>query len=155
MGKSSLINSLKRSRAAATGNTPGVTKSVQEVQLDKNIILLDSPGVVLSTKENSDSLILRQAIKVEELIDPIRPVEAIIDRIENTELLKLYNLQKIGSVEEFLGAISRQKGMLKSGGVPNFDQAARTVIRDYLDGKMKFFTPAPHCDGLDDEDELN
>ena len=78
VGKSSLINSLKRSRAAATGNTPGVTKSVQEVQLDKNIILLDSPGVVLSTKENSDSLILRQAIKVEELIDPIRPVEAII-----------------------------------------------------------------------------
>ena len=26
VGKSSLINSLKRSRAAATGNTPGLTK---------------------------------------------------------------------------------------------------------------------------------
>jgi nuclear GTP-binding protein len=49
VGKSSLINSLKRSRAAATGNTPGVTKTMQEIQLDKNIILLDSPGVVLST----------------------------------------------------------------------------------------------------------
>lgn len=31
VGKSSLINSLKRSRAAATGNTPGVTKSMQEI----------------------------------------------------------------------------------------------------------------------------
>lgn len=59
VGKSSLINSLKRSRAVATGNTPGVTKSMQEVQIDKNIILLDSPGVVLSTKDQSDSLILR------------------------------------------------------------------------------------------------
>ena len=44
---------------------------MQEVQLDKNIVLLDSPGVVLSTKEQSDSLILRSAIKVEELNDPI------------------------------------------------------------------------------------
>ena len=31
VGKSSLINSLKRARAAATGNTPGVTKAMQEV----------------------------------------------------------------------------------------------------------------------------
>jgi nuclear GTP-binding protein len=31
VGKSSLINSLKRSRAAATGNTPGVTKTMQEI----------------------------------------------------------------------------------------------------------------------------
>ena len=59
VGKSSLINSLKRQRAAATGNTPGITKTMQEIQLDKNIVLLDSPGVVLSTKEQSDSLILR------------------------------------------------------------------------------------------------
>jgi len=51
VGKSSLINSLKRQRAAPTGNTPGVTKAMQEIQLDKNIILIDSPGVVLSTKE--------------------------------------------------------------------------------------------------------
>ena len=51
VGKSSLINSLKRQKAVAVGNTPGVTKSMQEVQLDKNIVLLDSPGVVLSTKD--------------------------------------------------------------------------------------------------------
>ncbi len=31
VGKSSLINSLKRQRAAATGNTPGVTKTMQEI----------------------------------------------------------------------------------------------------------------------------
>jgi nuclear GTP-binding protein len=86
VGKSSIINSLKRARAAPTGNMPGVTKSMQEVQLDKNIVLLDSPGVVLSTKEQSDSLILRSAIKVEALEDVIRPVEAIIARIERSEI---------------------------------------------------------------------
>lgn len=51
VGKSSIINSIKRSKAAPTGNTPGVTKSMQEIQIDKHIVLIDSPGVVLSTKE--------------------------------------------------------------------------------------------------------
>lgn len=32
VGKSSLINSLKRARVAQTGNTPGVTKAVQQVR---------------------------------------------------------------------------------------------------------------------------
>ena len=92
VGKSSLINSLKRSKAAATGNTPGVTKQMQEIQLDKNIVLLDSPGVVLMTNEQSDSLILRSAVRVEDLDDPIRPVEALLNRIERDELLKFYRI---------------------------------------------------------------
>lgn len=112
VGKSSIINSLKRARAAPTGNTPGVTKTVQEVQIDRNIILLDSPGVVLSTQEQSDSLILRQAIKVEELNDPLRPIEAIIARIGKEELQKLYKLESFNRVEELLGHVARQKGLL-------------------------------------------
>jgi len=51
VGKSSVINSLKRTKAAATGNTPGVTKVCKEIQLDKNIVLIDSPGVVLTTTD--------------------------------------------------------------------------------------------------------
>ncbi len=82
VGKSSLINSMKRSKAAATGNQPGVTKAMQEIQLDKNIVLLDSPGVILSTEDQTNSLILRQAIKVEELADPYRPVEALLGRVQ-------------------------------------------------------------------------
>ena len=92
VGKSSVINSLKRSKAAVVGNMPGVTKKMQEINLDKNIVLLDSPGVVLSTNDQSDSLILRQAIKVEELSDPIRPVDALINRVGNDQLLKFYRI---------------------------------------------------------------
>lgn len=33
------------------------------------------------------------------------------------------------------------------------DLAARRIIRDYMDGKMQFFTPAPHVEG-DDEEEM-
>ena len=37
VGKSSLINSLKRSKACNVGATPGVTRAMQEVQLDSKI----------------------------------------------------------------------------------------------------------------------
>lgn len=102
VGKSSLINSLKKSKAAATGNTPGITKQMQEIQLDKNIVLLDSPGVCLNTSEQSDSLILRSAVKVEDLVDPIRPIEALINRIESEQLLKYYRIGRFENAENFL-----------------------------------------------------
>jgi len=53
-------------------------------------VLLDSPGVILSTQDQTNSLILRQAIKVEELIDPFRPVEALLDRVQQQDILDLY-----------------------------------------------------------------
>ena len=99
MGKSSLINSLKRTKAAATGNTPGITKTMQEIQLDKNIVLIDSPGVVLSTSEQTDSLVLRSAVRVEDLEDPLRPVEALINRVEHAQLLKFYRIGAFNNVD--------------------------------------------------------
>jgi hypothetical protein len=33
---------------------------------------------------------LRQAIKVEELIDPFRPVDALLDRVQREDIIELY-----------------------------------------------------------------
>ena len=52
------------------GNTPGVTRSVQEVHLDKHIKLLDSPGVVFVNADSDAAAALRNAIKVEKVADP-------------------------------------------------------------------------------------
>ena len=62
VGKSSLINSLKRARVAQVGNTPGVTRAVQEVHLDRNIKLLDSPGIVFSAADDAGAA-LRNCVK--------------------------------------------------------------------------------------------
>ena len=48
VGKSSIINSLKKTRAVGVSPVPGYTKSVQEIYLDKKVKLLDCPGVVFS-----------------------------------------------------------------------------------------------------------
>jgi nuclear GTP-binding protein len=54
VGKSSVINSLKRSRsAAAVGNTPGLTKVTKEIVLDKNVKLIDSPGGAVQVLKSS------------------------------------------------------------------------------------------------------
>lgn len=111
VGKSSLINSLKRSKAAGIGNTPGFTKGIQEIYLDSDIILLDSPGVVLS-KDNTDSLILRNVIKVEDLVDPVGPVEILINKVDKLELIKAYRVEQFDTANQFLASVARKTGKL-------------------------------------------
>ena len=100
-------------------------------------------------------MILRSAIKIEEIDDPMRPVEAIMNRISHTEIMELYGIKDYTTIEELLASIAIKKGFLKKTGVPNFDNAARKVIRDYMDGKMNYFTPAPHTEGLEGEEMLD
>lgn len=74
VGKSSLINSLKRSHVVNVGATPGVTRSMQEVHLDKKVKLLDCPGVVMiKSNTNDSSVALRNCTKIEKLVDVITP----------------------------------------------------------------------------------
>jgi nuclear GTP-binding protein len=136
VGKSSVINSLKRSKAAVVGNMPGVTKKMQEISLDKNIVLIDSPGVVL-----------------EELTDPVRPVEALLNRVENEQLLKFYRIGQFTTAEQFLAQVAKKKGLLGAGGVPNIDETARCVIRDYLNGKLTYFTTPPQIEDDEGDDD--
>lgn len=49
---------------AQVGSTPGVTKGLQEIHLDKHIRLLDSPGIVFASGEGAAAAALRNAIKV-------------------------------------------------------------------------------------------
>ena len=70
VGKSSLVNSLKRSRAVGVSSTPGHTKVLQEVQLDSKVKLIDSPGVIFDEARDTDgnvtaeSLLLRNCIRL-------------------------------------------------------------------------------------------
>jgi len=144
VGKSSLINSLKRSRACSVGATPGVTKSMQEIQLDSKIKLLDCPGMVLASGNMSDaSVALRNAIKVESLTDPVTPVVAIMARVPRSHLMLQYGVGTFTDAAEFLAKLAIQLGKLKKGGVPDRDLAARIVLGDWNTGKIKYCTHPP------------
>ena len=57
------------------------------------------------------------------------------------------------NVDQFLGQIARKRGFLQRGGIANFDQAARQVIRDFLDGKIVYHTEPPQVTDVLDEAE--
>ncbi|VFQ68308.1 unnamed protein product [Cuscuta campestris] len=144
VGKSSLINSLKRSHVVNVGSTPGLTRSMQEVHLDKNVKLLDCPGVVmLRSSENDASIALRNCKRIEKLDDPIGPVKEILKRCPATSLVTLYKIPDFNTADDFLCQVATVRGRLKKGGIVDIDAAARIVLHDWNVGKIPYFTMPP------------
>jgi nuclear GTP-binding protein len=138
VGKSSLINSLKRSRACAVAAMPGKTRVVQEVVLDKGVKIVDCPGVVLEDvareaggdegRRKQAEIMLRNCIKAELVEDPIAPgelvqpdswrrkadktVEVILSKVDPLTLQKLYNIPPYNDVRDFLIRIALVRGRL-------------------------------------------
>lgn len=144
VGKSSLINSLKRSHVVNVGSTPGLTRSMQEVQLDKNVKLLDCPGVVMLKSVESDATIaLRNCKRIEKLDDPVGPVKEILKLCPDRLLVTLYKIPSFDSVDDFLQKVATVRGRLKKGGIVDVDAAARIVLHDWNEGKIPYYTMPP------------
>lgn len=148
VGKSSLINSLKRARACSVGATPGVTKCLQEVHLDKHIKLLDCPGIVMATSTTDAAMILRNCVKIEQLVDPLPPVEAILRRCNKAEITEHYGVPDFHTALEFLALLARRQGKLRKGGLPDTDKAAKSVLMDWTGGRISYFTHPPETHTL-------
>ncbi|XP_075642397.1 guanine nucleotide-binding protein-like NSN1 [Castanea sativa] len=144
VGKSSLINSLKRSHVVNVGSTPGLTRSMQEVQLDKNVKLLDCPGVVmLRSGANDASITLRNCKRIEKLDDPVGPVKEILKLCPASMLVTLFKVPSFDSVDDFLQKVASVRGKLKKGGVVDVEAAARIVLHDWNQGKIPYYTMPP------------
>ncbi|XP_076278851.1 nucleostemin 1 [Lasioglossum baleicum] len=145
VGKSSVINSLKRSRACSVGSTPGVTKAMQAVQLDSKIKLLDSPGIVFASQgENSDdSVALKNAVKIQSLKDPHTPATAILKRVSKPQIIEMYDIPEFTTPDEFFALKATRMGKFKKGGVPDTMVAARSVLEDWNSGKIRYYTVPP------------
>ncbi|KAK4747187.1 hypothetical protein SAY87_026224 [Trapa incisa] len=144
VGKSSLINSLKRCHVVNVGATPGLTRSMQEVQLDKNVKLLDCPGVVMLRSTGNDATItLRNCKRIEKLEDPIAPVKEILKLCPAKVLIALYKLPSFDSVDDFLQKVATVRGKLKKGGIVDVEASARIVLHDWNEGKIPYYTMPP------------
>lgn len=103
----------------------GITTALQEVQLDKHIRLLDSPGILLANRPAA----LQACMKTEEVDDPHGAVDRIIQRIPSKQLSKLYQVSDFNSADQFLQQLAAARGKLKKGGLPNTDVVARMVLQ--------------------------
>ncbi|KAL7842965.1 hypothetical protein AOLI_G00244770 [Acnodon oligacanthus] len=148
VGKSSLINSLKRARACSVGATPGVTKCLQEIYLDKHIKLLDCPGIVMATSTSDAAMILRNCVKIEQLVDPVPAIEAILRRCSKKQIMEHYGVPDFHTALEFLALLARRQGKLRKGGLPDIDKAAKSVLMDWTGGRISYFTHPPETHTL-------
>jgi nuclear GTP-binding protein len=143
VGKSSLINSLKRAKAVDVGATPGVTRTMQEVVLDTNIRLLDCPGIIFSDDTNEIEAALRNSIDIKQLKDRIAPVQAILDKVPKEHLMELYKIPAFNNVNDFLSYVAHRRGKLSRGGIADLDSAAKVVLQDWNEGRIPFYTTPP------------
>lgn len=88
--------------------------------------------------EDMDKLILRQAVRIEEIKDPIKPIETLVSKVNKQELLRYFRIADFKDVNELLGHIAKKKGHLQVGGKANVESAARSIIREFLHGKLKY-----------------
>lgn len=141
VGKSSIINALKRSRAVGVSPRPGFTTSMQEVVLDRNVRLLDSPGVVF----DDESALLGNCVDADSIEDPIPPVDALLKRCDQQSLIMAYNIPAFppGDTMVFLSMVARSYGRVLKGGIPDKVGAARSVLRDWNHGKIPYYTVPP------------
>jgi nuclear GTP-binding protein len=155
VGKSSVINSLKRRKACKAAPIPGETKVWQYVTLTKRIYLIDCPGVVYG-QENDTPLdtVLKGIVRAERLEDPASYIYGILNKVKKTDLQKIYGIGEWEDDEEFLTLIAKKSGKLLKGGEPDLQTIAKMVLLDWQKGEIPFFNLPPKVNGEVEEENI-
>ena len=140
-GKSTFINTLAGKACAKTGNKPGVTKGKQWIRLNKNIELLDTPGILWPKFE--DQLVgLKLAVVgsiKDELLQPEELAMWLIGylRSEYAGLMaERYQIEEDGTDLEILERIAQSRGCKLKGNLPDYPKTAVLIVEDFRSGRL-------------------
>lgn len=146
VGKSTLINRLVGKKAAGVGNKPGVTKSLSWIRINKDIDLLDSPGILWPKLENQEEariLAIFSSIKEEILNKEDLALFAIDiltklykDKLEERYKIKTDNITNIEILEE----IARKRGCLAKGNIIDYEKVSTIILNDIKNNAFKEIT---------------
>ena len=141
VGKSTFINSYAGKACAKTGNKPGVTKGKQWIRLNKNVVLLDTPGILWPKFEDQMvglRLALIGSIKDEILNTDELAVELIKFLVQNYSgiLTERYNIEETQDSIKVLMAIAQSRNCLGKGNELDYSKAALLLIDDFRSGKL-------------------
>ncbi|TIB85241.1 NGP1NT-domain-containing protein [Wallemia mellicola] len=155
VGKSSIINTLKKKKVCNVAPIPGETKVWQYVSLMKRIYMIDCPGIVPVSKGDSDTdTVLKGVVRVENLATPPEHIGELLKRVRHEYLERTYQITKPTDgvwegergTEDVLQKIAKRTGKLLRGGEPDQNAAAKMVLNDWIRGKIPFFTAPPGID---------
>jgi len=139
-GKSTLINRLVGRKSAGVGNTPGFTKNLSWIRVNKDIELLDSPGILWPKIENQESAhILAAFSSIKEEILNIDSIACFILKklyeLYPDKLNERYGIEELD--EDFIEAyetIGRRRGALSRGGIVDYEKVSNIIVKDLKSG---------------------
>ncbi|MBE6901759.1 MAG: ribosome biogenesis GTPase YlqF [Ruminococcaceae bacterium] len=138
VGKSSFINRMAKTKKTKVGDRPGVTRGKQWVSIDKDVELLDMPGILWPKFD--DQIAAQKLAYTGAIKDDVMDVEALARALgelllqDYPELIKAR--YKIAGEGDVLTEIAKARGMLISGGEPDTERAAATLLDEYRGGKI-------------------
>ena len=142
VGKSTFINSFAGKAAAKTGNKPGVTKGNQWIRLNKQVELLDTPGILWPKFEDQQvglklaflGSINEDILNKEELAGEL---VSFIMKLHPGLLSEHYNIEESDKKNyEVLEAIAVSRACLTKGGGFDISRASKLLLDDYRSGRL-------------------
>lgn len=146
VGKSSLINTLRRKSVCKVAPIPGETKVWQYVALTRSIFLIDCPGVVYDRESNNDvQAVLKGVVRVERLgnADKTDVVHTVLQIVKHKDVVATYGVSEWRDAIDFLEQLAKLRGKLVAGGEPDTEAAARAVLYDWQRGRLPWFNAPP------------
>lgn len=141
VGKSTLINRLVGKKAVNVGNRPGVTKQLSWIRINKDIELLDTPGILwpkFETEEQAMTLSALSSIK-EEIVDTDDLAVFILKKmykLYKENLIARYGIDSLEDFDEVYEKIGKKRGALIRGGEVDYDKVSLIIIRDLKEGYL-------------------
>ena len=147
VGKSTLINQISGRKGAKAENRPGVTRGKQWVTVDKDLLLLDTPGILWPKFEDPHvGLMLAYTGAVKEDVIDIEQLscnlmELLWQRYPE-KVKERYGIDCPADTPawELLEAAGRKRGFLLSGGEIHTERMAKVLLDEFRSGKLGRFT---------------
>lgn len=146
VGKSTLINRLVGKKAVGVGNKPGFTKSISWIRINKDIDLLDSPGILwpkLEDQYEARILAIFSSIK-EEILNKedlaLFAIDILIklykEKLESRYNIKGDNMTNIEIMEE----IAKKRGCVTKGNITDYERVSSIILNDIKNNAFKEIT---------------
>ena len=140
VGKSTLINTLVGKKATNVGNRPGITRHLEWIRINKDIELLDTPGILwpkLDDDTIAHNLAAMTAIK-EEILDTEDIAIYIINtmlKLYKDSIVNRYNLTSYNDVVEVLDMIGKKIGAVRNNET-DYEKVYSVILRDLREGYL-------------------
>lgn len=141
VGKSTFINSFAGKACTKTGNKPGVTKGKQWIRLNKNLELLDTPGILWPKFEDQkvgERLAMIGSIK-DEILHADELAMAVVAFLQKEYPQMLYDRYQIegkGDAYQTLEEICISRKCFQKGELPDIMRASGMVLDDFRSGRI-------------------